>query len=292
MKIFYFKKKKREKKARENLALWATVGRTRELEVDRGQVQRPLCLPTLLRQNHRWVQKGARETSRREVPLHSARCQISHGSRRAAWVERSGERAKPEVWQAGVWVWTCWQGWAQQSPGVKPRSCRPQGTLFLDTKDQSLWTAAQRPPRSVRICHSTEDAVQGSQPVAETGGQHVNLRRPPRHDTIPAHLPLPSPTQPDQSPYPKETGFSERKDVTQRRPRNTVRREFVRRVGAVTEKLKRARIWVVARARLWPHFVKREHQGVRPHRARRAGGKSLDWIWLAGGSHRMFWSGK
>lgn len=124
------------------------------------------------------------------------------------------------------------------------------GELYSWTQRTSLWTAAQRPHRSVRICHSVEDAVQGSQPVAETGGQHVNLRHPPRHDTIPAHLPLPSPTQTDQSPYLKETGFSERKDVTQRRTRNTVRREFVRRVGAVTGKLNSLRIWVVARARL------------------------------------------
>lgn len=68
------------------------------------------------------------------------------------------------------------------------------------TQRTGLWTAAQHPCRSDRICHSTEDAVQGSQPMAETGGQLSGLRHPPHHNAIPIHLPLPSPTQPNQSP--------------------------------------------------------------------------------------------
>lgn len=60
-------------------------------------MQRSLLLPSLLRQNLVWVQKGARETSRQEMPLHSAQRQIPHGGCRADLVEGSGLRAKPDL---------------------------------------------------------------------------------------------------------------------------------------------------------------------------------------------------
>ena len=66
----------------------------------------------------------------------------------------------------------------------------------------------------------------------------MDLRDPPRQDTIPTHQSLPSPTQPNQS-YEGDWIFR-RKGVNQRRLKDTVRRGFVRRVRVVTKKFKKA----------------------------------------------------
>lgn len=67
-----------------------------------------------------------------------------------------------------------------------------------------------------------------------------------------------------------------------------MRREFVRRMGVVTEKAQRLCTWVVVRGTSVTPLHKAGVSG-RVGLHRRAGEKSLDLIQLAIGSHRMFY---